>query len=311
MPAWGDLGIRGLAVAPIYAGERLHGYLFAGQRSPYRFSEEERHLLTAICHHIGLGARNADLYALEREQVRRLREIERLKTDFFNNVSHDLLTPLGAVTTATGLLVSDRDSRLSPLATSLLANIERNAERLNVMVKDLLEVARIQSGRITLKRARVDAGVILRDAVDAVAPQFKAKGQHLDVQSPAEMTPLWVDGDRLERVLVNLLQNAHTHTPAGGKVSVVVDQPDGVVRFAVHDTGPGIEPDQRERVFERFYRPEGSAARSGAGLGLSIAKTIVELHGGTISVESSPGAGASFIVEVPVGAEGEDEDPDC
>jgi signal transduction histidine kinase len=309
-PLWQDLAVQSLLIARFQVSEESWGYVFAGDRQPRSFAPDEQRLLSAIGRVVSFAMRNAALYDVEREQVQRLREVERLKTDFFSNVSHDLLTPLGALTTATGLLVSDQKSQLSPLSASLLENIGRNAERLEVMVKDLLEISRIQSGRVRLSRSLLDPKALAQEAAEMVAPLLRAKGQRLTFNAADGLPAIWADHDRLCRVLVNLLQNATKYTPNGGTITFCVDGEPDAVRFSVLDTGPGIPPELRERVFERFYRPEGGEDRSGSGLGLSIARTLAEMHGGTIRVDDHDGLGACFVVTIPVG-EADREDPDC
>lgn len=310
-PLGTELAIKSLILTPVQALDRPLGLLFVGQRTPRSFQEEERRLLLAIARQAGFAIRNVQLYRVEREQIQQLQELERLKTDFFNNISHDLLTPIGTITTAAGLLLSDTESRLSPLAGSLLQNIARNAERLTIMVNDLLELARLQSGRVHLKRSVVAPTALAAAVVSSMAPLLAPKQQRLEFHAPPDLPPVWADRGQLERILTNLIENAHKYTPQGGTITLALDQQEQFIRFTVCDTGPGIPRELQGQVFERFYRPEGSESRSGSGLGLSIVKTLAELHGGWVKVESTPGRGTAFTVAIPMWDQGAShEDPD-
>jgi signal transduction histidine kinase/DNA-binding response OmpR family regulator len=233
-------------------------------------------------------------------QAEKLRELDDLKSQFFANVSHELRTPL---TLTLGPLQDALDGRFGPLRPELAEQIEmalRNAERLLGLVDQLLDIARLNAGRLRLRLRRGDLAAAVRHRVEAFLPLAERRGIELSLEAPSEAVEAWFDEVQIEKVFDNLLGNALKFTPRGGKVHVVLEPPreDGRVRVTVEDNGPGIPADQLERVFERFYQVEADARRRwpGAGIGLALARQLAELHGGTIEAESAQGEGARFTV---------------
>jgi len=239
-------------------------------------------------------------------QAEKLRELDDLKSQFFANVSHELRTPL---TLTLGPLQDALDGRFGPLRPDLAQQIElaqRNAQRLLGLVDQLLDVARINAGRLEIQLRRGDLAAVVRQRVEAFLPLAERRGIELSLAAPAERVGAWFDEVQIEKVLDNLLGNALKFTPRGGRVSVafvnsVEASPGGQVGVSVRDSGPGIPAGQRERIFERFYQVEATARRRwpGAGIGLALARQLADLHGGAITVESTEGAegsGACFTV---------------
>lgn len=237
-------------------------------------------------------------YAVERKRAEI--EIEEAKDRFFASVSHDLRTPLACII---GYLEVVRDESVSLLGPELMSFLEiaaENAERLLRRVNDVLFMAGVRAGGADLQCAEIELSRVAQTAVDAIRPFAEAKGIVLIVQCDP-MPPVWADANRLEQVLDNLLSNAIKYTPGNGEVSVHVSSVAGAATVAVSDTGIGIGIDDREHVFEFFFRAPAvrEAAVSGVGLGLSIVKTIVDAHGGTVNVDSTPGAGTCFTIVLP------------
>jgi signal transduction histidine kinase/ligand-binding sensor domain-containing protein/DNA-binding response OmpR family regulator len=233
-------------------------------------------------------------------QAEKLRELDELKSQFFANVSHELRTPL---TLTLGPLQDALDGRFGPLREDLAEQVEvalSNAQRLLGLVDQLLDVARLNAGRLRLRLRRGDLTAAVRQRVEAFLPLAERRGIELSLADPVEPVEAWFDEIQIEKVFDNLLGNALKFTPRGGKVRVGIVAPpgEGPVAVSVRDTGPGIPPDQLERIFERFYQVEGTTQRRwpGAGIGLALARQLVELHGGTIAVESAEGEGACFTV---------------
>lgn len=236
----------------------------------------------------------------------RLKEFDELKTRFFANVSHELRTPLTLIIGPTnrllaspGLTKEDRQS---------LETIRRNAHILLRHVNDLLDVAKMESGEMQPHYAEVDLGYLMRMTAANFETLAQDRGIELDVAA-ADPVPAQVDPDKLQRILVNLLSNALKFTPEAGVVRLSLDvrtEADGSRRavIQVRDSGPGVPPEFRERIFERFRQVDGSATRrhEGTGLGLAIVKDFVALHGGTVRVDDAPEGGARFVVELPVTA---------
>lgn len=234
----------------------------------------------------------------QEELTQRLRsEAERFKewSELGASVSHDLRTPLTALRASLGLLESTASARLQPEERDLLSNARRNVNRLHLQIDDLLVANQIQTGTIEVEHLPVDLGAVVAEALAVVQYAMSQKEQALEVDLT---TPLVVPGDarRLEQVVVNLLDNAHQHTPKGSRIVVTGRSANGEARLTVADDGPGIPLEDQERIFKRFFR---SGHSRGSGLGLAIARDVVELHGGRLWVESAPGRGAAFHVALP------------
>jgi len=228
-------------------------------------------------------------------EAERLAEVDRLRVDFVSSVSHELRTPLTAARAGLGLLESSAAERLATEERELLANTRRNVERLNALIADLLATNQLEVGTLRLDRAPVDLRAIITDAVDAVRPLILSKGQILELDL-GEPLPLRGDPGRLEQVVLNVIANAHRHTPSGTHVVVSGRQVDGKILVTVRDTGPGIAVADLEHIFRRFFR----LGAGGSGLGLAVARSIVELHGGTMRAESRLDEGATFLIVLPL-----------
>lgn len=233
------------------------------------------------------------------EVAAQLEALERLRTDLLATIAHELRTPLTAVRASVGLL---RDPRIRPdeaARAQLLERIARSAERMQRLVTDLLDLARFRSGTLTLQARRFDGVGLAREAGAAVASVLQAREQRLDLSVPAG--PVWMYGDRrrLEQALLNLLANAHRFSPTGATIGLTMTVEGDDVIWSVADRGPGIAPEDRARLFERFFTGTSDASRSGTGLGLPISLAIAEAHGGTIDVETEVGRGSRFGLRVP------------
>ncbi len=227
-----------------------------------------------------------------------VRRLEGMRRDFISNVSHELRTPLAGIRAAAETLqegaIDDR-----PAAIEFMGHIQREVDRLTQLVEELLELSRIESGASPLHFAELDASALVADAVRRFARQAQRAGLTLTSQAPAEALPIVGDGERLERAIGNLVANAIKFTPAGGAVTVGAEMDNGHVAISVTDTGIGIEPEQRARVFERFYKADRSRGDGGTGLGLAIVKHIALAHEGNVAVESRPGHGSTFTMRLP------------
>ncbi|MCL6636472.1 MAG: cell wall metabolism sensor histidine kinase WalK [Alicyclobacillus sp.] len=239
------------------------------------------------------------------QDVTSWRRLERMRSELVANVSHELRTPVTAIQ---GFAETLLDGALADTETarSFVQMMHSEALRLHRLVCDLLELSRLESGHVPLRREKVDVADLTAVCAAKWAPEAAARGLQLTVERPPQ--PVWVcaDPDRVEQVLVNLLTNALAYTPAGGQVTLQVRDMQETVELAVADTGPGIPEADAERVFERFYRVDKARSRSsgGTGLGLAIAKHLVELHGGRIGVETQLGAGSRFWFTLPRGPAG-------
>jgi signal transduction histidine kinase len=228
----------------------------------------------------------ADL-AAERDALRR----------FIADASHELRTPITALKSFNDLLQGAAAD--DPVARAeFLAESQVQIERLEWITRNLLDLSRLDAGLVALERTRHDVGALLEAATSTFKTLAQEKGIELSIRRPEPPVEIECDGARIELALSNLLDNALKFTPAGGWVRVGAEQKEGIVRLEVQDSGPGIDPADRPRLFERFYRSRRNHAE-GSGLGLAIVQSIVRAHGGQVSVESEPGKGSLFTLELP------------
>jgi two-component system phosphate regulon sensor histidine kinase PhoR len=233
------------------------------------------------------------------------RRLEQLKADFIATVSHELRTPLAAVHGAAKTLLRDDVDLGHDVSRQLLALVSEQSDRLARMVEDILLASRLESPELELATEHVDVGELAADAIAAARMQA---GEQLTfaLALPPSLPPVAADRDKLRQVLVNLVGNAVKYSPAGGRVEVAVAVDDGHVAMLVRDEGLGIAPTEQSLIFEKFYRADANMTRgvSGSGLGLYISRELVHRMGGTISVESQPGEGSTFVVTLPAAAGG-------
>lgn len=239
------------------------------------------------------------------EQAEQLRELDRLKSQFFANVSHELRTPL---TLILGPLDDAFSGRLGNVGREVLGELDiarRNARRLLGLVDQLLDLSRLDTGRLELKVGRADLALLLSSRVEAFLPLAERRGTLLELVSPDEPVELYFDEVQLEKVFDNLIGNALKFTPEGGRVRVTLTPRDSGAEVTVEDDGPGIPAEALPRVFDRFYQVDATSRRrfSGTGIGLALAKEIVELHRGSISVTSEEGKGTCFTVALKRGGD--------
>jgi PAS domain S-box-containing protein len=227
------------------------------------------------------------------------READRMKDEFVALVSHELRTPLTSIRGYLELM--QEDSNLTDEQKRHLKTVDRNADRLQRVVGDLLFVAQVEAGRLTLERRAVDLNEIVREAIDACSPTAAAKEVELATEL-GQLPELTGDRARLAQVLDNLISNAVKFTPGGGRVTVCTTHTEDTVELAVMDTGMGISEDELPKLFQRFFRTERATVTAipGTGLGLAIARAIVEGHAGQIEVASVEGEGTTFRVSLPL-----------
>lgn len=240
------------------------------------------------------------------ELKRRAGERERLdqmKDEFVLTVSHELRSPLTSVQGFAELLMLERD-KLGPQQADTVEIILDNTRHLVRLLNDLLDLARSDAGRLAINPVQTAVAALVDDAVRTMRSQTEASGQTLSQQIEPGLPPVSVDRDRIRQVMVNLLTNAHEYSPEGASIRVTAGHRDAEVELAVSDDGPGMPEDQLEHIFDRFTRGNAGLTQhvGGTGLGLAISKSLVELHGGRIEVESAPGHGSTFRVRLPAAA---------
>jgi signal transduction histidine kinase len=231
-----------------------------------------------------------------------LEELERLRSDLLSTVGHELRTPLTAIRTSAGLLLDPGLDPSDSQRSQLLGTIARSADRMQVLLTELLDLARLRAGVTEMARVRFDARELAHDVAVAVEPIAAARRQLVRLEVADAPIPVVGDRRRLEQALLNLVANAQKFSPAGRDVTISVGEAADRVCWTVVDEGPGIGPDEQARLFERFF--VGSTDRSGsggAGIGLPTALAIAQAHGGAIEVDSALGRGSTFRLLVPRG----------
>jgi two-component system sensor histidine kinase KdpD len=259
---------------------------------------EQLHLLETFAAQTALAIERAAL-AEEAQQARLRSETERLRSSLLSAVSHDLRTPLAAITGSASTLVESGDDLDPGTRRELAQGIEDEADRLNRLVHNLLDMTRLESGGI---QARKDWHAIEEVVGSALGRMEKALGERqVLIDLPADLPLVPLDPLLVEQALINLLDNAVKYTPTEAPIEIAGSVADGAVSLRIADRGPGFAPDEVERVFDKFYRGGTAAGRSGAGLGLTIVRGIVEAHGGRVVADNRPGGGALFRITLPLG----------
>jgi len=286
-------GIRSLTFLPLIGRGRLLGVLTLGMTRPdRRFNKAELPFLEDVAQRTALGADNARLYS-------QARQASRARDDTLAAISHDLRNGLNTVLTAVGLLLRslppDTEGRKDRRHVEA---IRRSAERMNRVIGDLLDVASIESGRLFVEPRREPVRPIVAEAVAACHEPALEKTLRVEQQVTGDDFFAVCDRDRVLQVLGNLIGNAIKFTPEGGQLHVGAEAVDDEVLFFVRDTGIGVSPKQLPHVFDRFWQA-APKARLGSGLGLTIAKGVVEALGGRIWLESRPGEGTTFFFTLP------------
>jgi signal transduction histidine kinase len=228
--------------------------------------------------------------------------LERMKDEFVLTASHELRSPRTSVQGFAELLMLERD-QLSDKHAETVEIILDNTRHLVRLLNDLLDLARSDAGRLTIKPAPTGVAPLVEDAVRTMRSQTEAARQALYSEIEQGLPEVNVDRDRIRQVLVNLLTNAHEYSPEGATIEVTAVQHNAAIEIAVSDDGPGMAEDQLEHIFERFTRGDAGLTQhvGGTGLGLAISKSLVELHGGTIGADSAPGHGSTFRILLPAG----------
>ncbi len=241
-----------------------------------------------------------DMAAQLEATARKQQELDTLRRDLVAWAGHDLRTPLASIRVIVEAL-ADGMVQDPPTVERYLRTAQHDIRSLSQLIDDLFEMAQIDAGGLKLQRQPNSISDLVSDTLESFSAQADRQGVRLEGSCAPGVDPVWIDAQQIGRALANLVANAVRHTPAGGEVRVQATRAGGAVRVEVSDTGEGISRDALAHVFEQFYRGEQSRSRAtgGAGLGLAIAKGIVEAHGGQIQVESEPGRGSRFVLTLP------------
>jgi signal transduction histidine kinase len=239
-------------------------------------------------------------YQLQQQNLA-IQETNRLKTEFVSMVSHELRTPLTSIQGYAELMLEDE--QLAEEQRESLILVKKNAERLLGLINDLLDLSRIEAGRLDLHRASLDLARLIPEVAGSMRPLIEAKRQRLKLDLGEALPAVCADADRVTQILTNLISNAHKYTLVEGSITVAARRDDGFVRVDVSDTGIGLSPEDQAQLFTKFFRAHDLSlqAGGGTGLGLVITRLLVELHGGQITVSSAPGQGSTFSFTLPAG----------
>ncbi len=293
------LGLRSRVVAPLLSGPETIGAISVVRREPGAFDTGDVELLSVLGRLAGSAVQNIRAYEAERATVEELRKLSALRADFVSLVSHELRSPMASVIGSARTL-QQRWRELSPeQRESFLALIAHETSRLADLIGDVLDTSRIDAGTFSYSFGDVDLAQLVRDSAAAAEHGQDEVAVKAVVRDP--IPPVRGDRDRLRQVLVNLIDNAVKYSPPGDEVQVEAVASNGRVVIEVRDRGPGISPEHHGVIFEKFGRVNvGEKAKPGTGLGLFIARSIAEAHGGSLEVRSAPDRGATFRLSLPV-----------
>ena len=304
----GMQGMNSAIQAPLGGLGAEFGYVEVGSLDHDAYTVRDKAFLGLLAAHIAPAIVNANLLAHERElrerianQNEELQAANEAKNRFLSQVSHELKTPLTVVSGFLDLLVADREGNLTLDQRESLEIMQGNAQRLDVLINDLLDLSRIDVGRFNLEKGDFDAVDLLRETVRGFEPILAGRRQTLSASLPEGELRICADRGRLGQVTSNLLSNASKYSSKDSKIELRADARNGALHVTVSDRGIGIPEEDQERIFAYFYRVESEETRGvpGTGLGLAIAKSIVDLHGGTMWVSSELGEGTTVEYEVP------------
>jgi two-component system, NtrC family, sensor histidine kinase KinB len=285
-------------ISDVLAGRGDHLPLSLEQAIPLHDGSQERYFLPRV---VAIRTERDELIgaAVALADVTKFHLLDRLKSDMVATVSHELKTPLTSVQMAIHLLLEEVIGPLTPKQIELLLAARQDADRILTMINDLLDLTRIEQGRVRLDLEPVAGSDLVDEAVTRFQPQAQARGVTLSARGDRTNPSVLVDRDRIEHVFDNLIVNAIQHTSRGGTVQVRVTDHGASTRFEVEDDGEGIPSEHLSRLFEKFYRIPTSRHSGGAGLGLAIVREIITAHGGEIGVASEPGKGTRFTFTLP------------
>lgn len=283
---------------PIATPVQTIGVLEVRGRSGDRFSDEDKRLLTGFTSRAALALERARL-SEESTRAAALAKSDELKSALLAAVSHDLRSPLAVIKASATAMLDRSVAWPDDARDDFLTAIDEETDRLTRMVENLLDLSRIEGGVLRPDKGWHDLGELVGDVVRRVAPRAGQSDHSVVVAALPELPPLCFDHVEIAQVVINLVENALTHTPAGTRIVISAEIVGAAVEVTIRDDGPGIEARDLPHVFETFYRSERRRCAPGSGIGLATAKGLVEAHGGRIRVESAPGAGAGFTFTIP------------
>jgi signal transduction histidine kinase/HAMP domain-containing protein len=290
-----------VAHIPLSARGRAAGLLSAYFKAPREITDTEARALRTIARLVSVAKENADLVNELKDNNLQLERANRLKSEFLASVSHELRTPMNAIIGYTKLMLDGLDGDLTEQQTADLERVVQAADNLLGLINGLLDLAKIEAGKMELNAEEVDIPLVIDDVIELMRAGADSKSLSLRAEVASTLPTAWADRARIRQVLVNLVANAVKFTEHGG-VTVRATIVDGWITIAVVDTGVGIPPEAQTYIFDEFRQVDASTTRryGGTGLGLAISKRLIALHGGRIWVESTVGAGSTFLFTLPV-----------
>ena len=312
--------VRSFVISPILPKEGSKGIIFVGtENEETLINEGDEELIAILANQLGQALENARLFEktwraqhdLEKKVEERTREltnalqevktVSKRKTDFISSVSHELRTPLTSIKGYASILLAGKLGNIPSEIKERLDKINRHSDELAHLVNDLLDIARIESGRMIMKKETLDLKSIVEEVLDLLSVQLKERriGSGFDI--PEEANTIFADRSQIERVFINIVGNALKFTPVQGKISIRSHKVDNAVQLDISDTGCGIPEEVQEKIFEEFYRVDNAINQEvkGTGLGLTLVKHIIEAHNGKIWVKSKVGSGSTFSFTIP------------
>jgi signal transduction histidine kinase len=295
-------GYRGLVLAPLQAGPEALGMVCLLSRRDDHSPEGTLPTVRALCDQIALVVRNIQFNEELARKNDELTHLDELKSDFMATMSHELRTPLTSIIGYSDMLLSGMTGELNEKQSAFVDSILKGGEALLGLINDVLDLTKIEAGRLELNREPVDLRAALLGVLPVVKPRAQDKRVRISTFLPTDLPLVWADPAKLNQILLNLITNGVKYTHENGNVSVEARPNGEMVEIWVNDTGIGIAKEDQAKVFQRFTQIDSSATRiqGGTGLGLAIVKELVELHGGSIRVQSKLGKGSSFIFTMPI-----------
>ena len=297
-----SFGYDSLVVAPLMREGKAIGVIGTTRPEARRFDEEELALLRAFADQAVIAIQNARLFREIQEKSAQLEVANKHKSDFLANMSHELRTPLNAIIGFSEVLMERMFGEVNDKQADYLKDIHESGRHLLSLINDILDLSKIEAGRMELELSSFHLPTALSNAMTLVRERAQRHGIELRLEVDPRLGEFEGDERKVKQILLNLLSNAVKFTPDGGRVDVTARSIDSRVEIAVKDNGVGIAPEDQASLFEEFRQVGSDATRKaeGTGLGLALTKRFVELHGGEIRVESAPGQGATFTVLLPV-----------
>jgi signal transduction histidine kinase/CheY-like chemotaxis protein len=295
---------------PLLVGDTLIGALDVQSTSPNAFSEEEISTLEILAAQLAIAIQNARAFAEQQRTAERLKEIDKLKTQFLANMSHELRTPLNSIIGFSRVILKGIDGPLTELQKTDLTSIHNSGQHLLSLINNILDLSKIEAGKMELNFEEVDLGPILKSVVSTAVALVKDKPVALHQEIPDDLPIVWADPTRMRQIILNLVSNACKFTDEGA-ITIRAQADHEKITISVADTGIGVPEDKLGSIFEEFTQVDASTTRKvgGTGLGLPISRHFVEMHQGQIWVDSKPGRGSTFQFFIPIKPSEEQPEP--